>query len=264
MLPSASVSLPSRTQKKLFAFSGSSVASGASTSERISTSAPRPSATATTSSTNMWAPPTIAARPSRNWMTTSRVGGSSCGVESMISGMRCRSRGSSVSSRWTLPAAAQRRDDIAGVSEHEDARGHGLEAVGHAEPEREADGEEPEEDGEVALHGLGVDVEPAAGRAPALVGQRGDPDEEHRDRREQERRADDRADRDVVGPLRPAEDRDERDQALGHRRPDGREQAPHRALAERQLVPEPLDGVGERSAPTRITAKLAASRTYLA
>ena len=40
MLPSARLSLPSLTQKKLLAFSGSSVASGASTSERTSGSIP--------------------------------------------------------------------------------------------------------------------------------------------------------------------------------------------------------------------------------
>ena len=40
MLPSARLSLPSLTQKKLFAFSGSSVASGASTSESTSGSIP--------------------------------------------------------------------------------------------------------------------------------------------------------------------------------------------------------------------------------
>ena len=40
MLPSARLSLPSLTQKKLFAFSGSSVASGASTSESTSGSTP--------------------------------------------------------------------------------------------------------------------------------------------------------------------------------------------------------------------------------
>ena len=45
MLPSARLSLPSLTQKKLFAFSGSSVASGASTSESTSGSIPMSSAT---------------------------------------------------------------------------------------------------------------------------------------------------------------------------------------------------------------------------
>jgi hypothetical protein len=161
-------------------------------------------------------------------------------------------------------AAAQRRDDIAAIAEQEDDRGDDLEAVGHAEPEHEPDGEEPEEDGEVALHGLGVDVEAVAGRAPALVGERRNADEEHRDRREQERGPDDRADRDVVGPLRPAEDRDERDQALGHRRPDGGEQAPHRAFAERQLVPEPLDGVREGERPDEDHREAHGEQEYLA
>ena len=61
MLPSASASLPSRTQKKLLTFSGSSVASGARISESTIASTPRSSATWRSSSTKRWAPPTIAA-----------------------------------------------------------------------------------------------------------------------------------------------------------------------------------------------------------
>ena len=67
MLPSARLSFPSRIQKKLFAFSGSSVASGAKTSDRASGSTPIESARSITCSTNRWAPPTIAPRPTQNW-----------------------------------------------------------------------------------------------------------------------------------------------------------------------------------------------------
>jgi hypothetical protein len=52
MLPSARLSFPSRTQKKLFAFSGSSVARGARTKERTSASTPIDSATSSSSWTN--------------------------------------------------------------------------------------------------------------------------------------------------------------------------------------------------------------------
>ena len=76
MLPSARLSLPSRTQKKLFAFSGSSVASGARISESTSGSTPSCSATVSSSSTNRWAPPTIAPSPTRNWTAIAPLPGS--------------------------------------------------------------------------------------------------------------------------------------------------------------------------------------------
>ena len=68
-LPSASESLPARIQKKLFAFSGSSVANGAGTRESTNGFAPAVSARWSTCSTNMCAPPTIApsaTRPTRS------------------------------------------------------------------------------------------------------------------------------------------------------------------------------------------------------
>ncbi len=90
MLPRASESLPSRTQKKLFTFSGSSVASGARIRERTIASAPRSSATLRSSSTNRCAPPTIAARPIRNWITAMVVVGSAA-PRARISGLRVSS-----------------------------------------------------------------------------------------------------------------------------------------------------------------------------
>ena len=64
---------------------------------------------------------------------------------------------------------------------------------------------------------------------------------------EHERRADDRADRDLDRLLAAAaaEQRDDRDDRLGQRGADRREQRADRALAEVEPVPEPLDGVGE-------------------
>ena len=99
MFPSASESFPSRTQKKLFTFSGSSVASGAKIRERTIASTPRFSATLSSSSTNRWAPPTIAASPIRNWVTRSAIEGSAArppALRAMISGLR-------VSSGWASP-----------------------------------------------------------------------------------------------------------------------------------------------------------------
>ncbi len=52
-------------------------------------------------------------------------------------------------------------------------------------------------------------------------------------------------DRDIITSLRTADDRDHRDQRLGHRGADGGEDAPDRALAEPEPVARPLDRVGE-------------------
>ena len=70
-------------------------------------------------------------------------------------------------------------------------------------------------------------------------------DQAHRQRREQERRADDRADRDVFAAFGAADQGDDRDQRLRHRGPDRGEDAADRAFAELQPVAEPLDRVGE-------------------
>ena len=77
----------------------------------------------------------------------------------------------------------------------------------------------------------------------------GDADDRHRQRREQERGADDRADRDVLGALGAADDRDDRDQGLRHRGADRGEQAADGPLPQLQLVADPLDGVREEERP---------------
>ncbi len=78
MLPSASASLPRRTHSTLLAFSGISVASGASTSESTSAEIPAASAIASMPLTNSSAPPMIAASETTNWATIWNVlGGSS-------------------------------------------------------------------------------------------------------------------------------------------------------------------------------------------
>jgi hypothetical protein len=86
MLPSASESLPSRIQKKLFAFSGNSVANGARTSASSSGSRPTLSATCSTCSTKISAPPTIAPIATKSCSTTVDMAGGSPRVRSMISG----------------------------------------------------------------------------------------------------------------------------------------------------------------------------------
>ncbi len=70
-------------------------------------------------------------------------------------------------------------------------------------------------------------------------------DQSHRQGREQERGADDGADRDVFGALVDAEQGDDRDQRLRHRRADRGEDAADRPFAEAEPVADPLDRVGE-------------------
>ena len=78
MLPSASASLPRRTHSTLLAFSGISVASGASTSASTSAEMPADSAMCSTPVTNSSAPAMIAASETTNWtVICSVLGGSS-------------------------------------------------------------------------------------------------------------------------------------------------------------------------------------------
>ena len=85
-LPVASVSLPSRTHRIEFAFSGSSVASGASTSESTSGATPIDSAMLSTAPTKSSAPATIAASETTNWRTIWSVDGGSSLLVSKYSG----------------------------------------------------------------------------------------------------------------------------------------------------------------------------------
>ena len=172
------------------------------------------------------------------------------------------SAGRCVSSRWTLAAAAQRRARRRPRRRaRRRPRRRSCTPSGAPRPERRGRAAKKTRKKTRSRSSVGVGVELGALRAAAPVDERGEPDEHHRDRREQERGADDRADRDVLGALRAADDRDDRDQRLGHRRPDGGEQAPDRALADREPVAGHSTAFVNSSAPARITAKLAASRT---
>ncbi len=81
--------------------------------------------------------------------------------------------------------------------------------------------------------------------APLAVEIGEEADQTHRQGGEQEGRADDRSDRHLVPALGRAEQGDDRDQRLRHRRAHRRQQAADRPLAELQPVANPLDRVGE-------------------
>ena len=140
---------------------------------------------------------------------------------------------------------AQRAGDVERVGEQAEDPGGDPQRGRRPPGEGQGEGEEGEEEEQVALQGRPVDPElqPLLPLAPVEVGEQ--PDQPHRQGREQEGGADDRTDRDVVGALLGADQGDDRDQRLRHRGADRGQQAADRALAELQAVPDPLDRVGE-------------------
>ena len=238
MLPSARLSLPSRTQKKLFAFSGSSVASGARTSERTSGSMP-----SRLGDVDQLLDEQVRAADDRGeaddqlkhdrrpWR--------------LVAGRPVHVKGSDRVRLLHGAAAAQGRADVDRVGEDEDDRERQVDPLGDDRPDQDPGGEEDEEEDQVAVERRHVGVQLRPLLAARMEDQRRDPDKCHRDRREQERGADDRSDRDVLGALGATDDRDDRDQRLRHRRADRGEDASRRALADTELVPRPLDRVGE-------------------
>ncbi len=92
-----------------------------------------------------------------------------------------------------------------------------------------------------------VDGHDVAGLAPSRLEQHRDPRHKHREGREHEWRTEDRPDADLVRVcLAGEQDRDDRDHGLGQRRSDRREDRADGALGQPELVPEPLDAVGEQ------------------
>jgi hypothetical protein len=81
--------------------------------------------------------------------------------------------------------------------------------------------------------------------SPVAVEQRCEGHDDHRDGREEQRRPEDRADRDVLAALGSPDDRDDRDQRLRKRRRDRGEQAADRALSQPEPCCQPLDSVRE-------------------
>jgi hypothetical protein len=86
MLPIASVSLPRRIQITLLNFSGSSVASGATSNENASGGSPAALPRSPTASTKSFAPPTISASPTAVWTNgaTSDRSGDHSGIDRRI------------------------------------------------------------------------------------------------------------------------------------------------------------------------------------
>ena len=86
----------------------------------------------------------------------------------------------------------------------------------------------------------------AADPAPSHKPDRG-PGYEHGQRGQHERGAEDGPDADLArGHAAAEQNRDQRNHRLRQRRTDGRQHRPDRSLAQLELMPEPLDAVGEQ------------------
>ncbi len=191
MFPSARLSLPSRTQKKLFAFSGSSVASGAKTSERTSGSTPIELGQVDHLHHEQVGAADHRAKAHYELERDHVAGGLVAGVASQDQGADRL--------RWLdLAAGVEGPPNVEAVGAHEADREHGIRIPwGAPRPSTAARAKKHEEDDQVALERRGMRGKPAAPVRGAADSRGGEANEHHRDRREQERGADDRADRDA-------------------------------------------------------------------
>ncbi len=161
------------------------------------------------------------------------------------------------------PVEAQRREvrgvdvgvglevalDVPGVDADQADRHDPLEPdrLERQEGRPDGDGVRDREVTHVVREDLRVDAHGVTGRAMPGRPQDGDAGHEHGEGREHERRAEDGPDADRVRRLPGREqDRDDRDQCLGERRPDRGQHRSDRALGQSELAPEPFDAVGEQ------------------
>ncbi len=135
---------------------------------------------------------------------------------------------------------------VDGVRHDEQDRRRNLDRGRRAEPEQETDEEAAHEEGEVALERREVHVQVQPRLATTAVEHRPEPHECHCNRRQEQRRADDRPDRDVLGSLAALDDGDDRDQRLRQRRRHGGEEAADSPLPEPDHAAEPLDRVRDQ------------------
>ena len=142
-------------------------------------------------------------------------------------------------------AAAEGAADIERVGEDEGDPDRDSQRRRRAPGERQGAREEGEEEEQVPLQGRAVGAQLQALGAPVPEAVDEEADQPHRQGSEQEGGADDRPDRHLVRTAGGAEQGDDRDQCLGHRRPDRGQQAADGALSQPQPVADPLHRVGE-------------------
>ncbi len=161
-------------------------------------------------------------------------------------GVRSRIEGTDVLGVLDLSARLQGLSHVeeVGAEEEETERDvHSRWSAQRSDDDR--DREKREEEGEVALKRWSVRLEVCALVAPARVHDCRCADERHCECREEERRADDRSHGDVLRTLRALDDRDDRDQRLGHRGADRGQDRADRTLPHVQPAAQPLHRVRE-------------------
>jgi hypothetical protein len=142
----------------------------------------------------------------------------------------------------------QGEPDVRGVGGDEGDPCGQPKPVWSVESQSQGKGEENQEEDEIPIQrrDVGTQGDPLRPAVPVDVGR--EADQAHGERCEQEGRPDDCPDRDVFA-LRSLEQGDDRDQGLGHRRPDCGEQASDRALAQLEAIADPLRRVREQKRP---------------
>lgn len=147
-----------------------------------------------------------------------------------------------------VAAALDGAGRVGEVGEDEEHRRDDPGEVGQRErTDDEADRHDREEEVQVTPGGLRIDLDAVVLLSAVPECDRRARDEQHGDRPEQERSADDRPDRDLdrLRVTGITDQSDHGDDRLRQRRPDGRQDRADRARPEVQPVPEPLDGVRE-------------------
>ena len=236
MLPSASASLPSRTQKKLLTFSGSSVASGARISARTRASTP-----SAVGDPEQLFDEEVGAVDHRSRGRPGAAYAEPEGRVGAVAGAPVEGERFQRLLPLDLTAGLQGAAHVDRVGEQEDDPGGDPQRRRRPPGERPGDAEEEEEEEQVALQGrrVGVEVDPLLAAIPVEVGE--EADQAHRQGAEQEGRADDRADRHPFRFGVGVEQGDDRDQRLGRRRPDRR-----RGRCRPPPPPVPTDGRATR------------------
>jgi hypothetical protein len=122
-----------------------------------------------------------------------------------------RISGDNSSSAAYFSAVAKRPGRVQGVRRDKQNRNCNPQRARHPDPEQHGDEEGADEERKIALERRKVHAECEALGTPPAVEKGRDSDQRHRDRCQQQRRAEDRSDGDVFRSALSADDRDDRD-----------------------------------------------------
>ena len=253
MLPIASVSLRRRTHSTLLNFSGSSVASGATNSENASGGMPAASPRVLTAPTKISAPSTI--RPSAIATCTKGAAvGSIGGPLGQAADHTAHPRPhvqrvdlvGHLPLELALAGALEVSADVVAVAHHQHDRERVVDRFDVQQARDDGERVHHEEVAEILADHARIDLEGPLPPPAAGEDQDRHRDHHHRERRQHERRADDRADPDLLARGVARRDRDDRQDRLGQRGADGGEHRPDRALGQSETLAHPFDAVREQ------------------